>query len=304
VALHGYRVTLTASRYASPLLRAAVANAQATIQLSVDTMGTGEPAPPDTSVLASVHQSFLGDAVVTRNFSPAYQVELQYLNGRTQELQARDAAVAATHAAAGQVSASTLAQIHGIVAGLQEKLDVAPPKGQTSLPDSVESAQFAAIGEAVGQVHDATAAAVSQINAHKATIDAHKATMEPPMSSAVITGSPESVMQQEATKYGWGSGPQWEALRKIEMAEAGFDPRIANPSSGALGLAQALGHGAPGTAGTLGDEYGGWGLTSEQARLANSGDPANQAVWMMNYIKSRYGTPEAAWSFHLDNGWY
>jgi hypothetical protein len=50
-------------------------------------------------------------------------------------------------------------------------------------------------------------------------------------------------------------------LRNVEMAEDGFDPTKANPSSGALGLAQALGHGNANTAGSLGNEYGGCGLT-------------------------------------------
>ena len=48
------------------------------------------------------------------------------------------------------------------------------------------------------------------------------------------------------------------------------------------------------TAGTLGNQYGGYGLTDAQARAANSGDASMQALWMCNYIKSTYGTPEAA----------
>jgi hypothetical protein len=68
-------------------------------------------------------------------------------------------------------------------------------------------------------------------------------------------------------------------LRNVEMAEDGFDPAKANPSSGALGLAQALGHGNANTAGSLGNEYGGYGLTDAQARAANSGDASMQALW-------------------------
>ena len=120
-------------------------------------------------------------------------------------------------------------------------------------------------------------------------------------------GSVQAIFQATATQYGWGSGSEWQALQNIEMNEAGYNPNAVNPSSGALGLAQALGHGNANTAGTLGNEYGGYGLTDAQAQQANSGDPATQALWMMGYIQSRYGDPATAWAqYHHADGtnWY
>jgi hypothetical protein len=118
------------------------------------------------------------------------------------------------------------------------------------------------------------------------------------------SGSAQAILQQTAAQDGWGSGSEWQALSNVENAEAGFNPTADNPSSGALGLAQALGHGNANTAGTLGNQYGGYGLTDAQAKAANSGNAADQALWMVNYIKSTYGTPEAAWAHEQADHWY
>lgn len=116
-------------------------------------------------------------------------------------------------------------------------------------------------------------------------------------------GSGQAALQQAAASVGW-TGAQWQALANVEMREAGFNPQARNPSSGALGMAQALGHGTAATAGTLGNEYGGYGLTDAQAKAANSGNADAQALWMVNYIKATYGTPEAAWAHEQSAGWY
>ena len=113
-----------------------------------------------------------------------------------------------------------------------------------------------------------------------------------------------SALQQAAKPYGWNTGAQWSKLVYVEMREAGFNPRAKNPSSGALGMAQALGHGNAATAGTLGNEYGGFGLTDAQAKLANSGNAYWQSVWMVNYISATYGTPAAAAAHEASNNWY
>jgi hypothetical protein len=113
-----------------------------------------------------------------------------------------------------------------------------------------------------------------------------------------------SALQQAAKAYGWDTGAQWLHLVYVEMREAGFNARARNSSSGALGEAQALGHGDAGSAGTLGNEYGGYGLTDAQAKLANSGNAYWQAVWMVNYIHATYGTPAAAAAHEAANNWY
>lgn len=108
-------------------------------------------------------------------------------------------------------------------------------------------------------------------------------------------GSAQAALQAAAAAYGWGSGPQWQALQALEMGEGGFNPNATNPRSGAYGLAQALGHGTPQTAGAVTNEYGGYGLSDAEAQAANSGDPAAQAAWMCAYIAVTYGSPASAY---------
>lgn len=117
-------------------------------------------------------------------------------------------------------------------------------------------------------------------------------------------GSVKSIFQKTAAQFGWGAGAEWTALDKVEMSEAGYNPLATNPGSKAFGLAQALGHGNSRTRGKYSNMYGGGGLTDAQAKLANSGDAAMQSLWMMNYIKGRYGDPIKTWQFHVAHNWY
>jgi hypothetical protein len=85
-----------------------------------------------------------------------------------------------------------------------------------------------------------------------------------------------------AAAKGW-TGAQWTALNNIVMAESGWSDTVTNPGSGAAGIAQNISGFGPGY---------------------ESGNAPQQIAWLLSYIKSRYGTPEAAWAFHLANGWY
>jgi hypothetical protein len=74
--------------------------------------------------------------------------------------------------------------------------------------------------------------------------------------------------------------PMWEH-------ESGWNAKAQNPSSGAYGIPQAL----PGSKmATAGSDW--------------STNPATQIKWGLDYIKQRYGSPAAAWSFWQANGWY
>jgi hypothetical protein len=115
------------------------------------------------------------------------------------------------------------------------------------------------------------------------------------------TGSAQAILQQTAAQFGWGSGPEWQALQTLELHEASFNPHAKNVSSGAFGLAQAYGHGSAATQGTESDMYGGFGLSDAQAKLANSGDAAMQSLWMCNYIKQTYGSPSKAWAQYYNH---
>jgi hypothetical protein len=95
-----------------------------------------------------------------------------------------------------------------------------------------------------------------------------------------------AVKMAAAQPYNW-TGKQMAALNNIVMAESGWNQKAENESSGAYGIPQAL----PGS------------------KMASAGknwetDAGTQIAWMLQYIQSRYGTPEKAWAFHLANGWY
>jgi colicin import membrane protein len=86
-----------------------------------------------------------------------------------------------------------------------------------------------------------------------------------------------------AAPYGWAAGAEWTALNNIAMAESGWSDTVVNPASGAAGIAQNIAGFGPGY---------------------ESGNATQQIMWLLAYIKSRYGDPIAAWQFHLANGYY
>jgi hypothetical protein len=77
------------------------------------------------------------------------------------------------------------------------------------------------------------------------------------------------------------------ALVPMWNKESGWNASAENPSSGAYGIPQAL----PGS--KMASAGGDWQT-----------NPATQIKWGLDYIKGRYGTPSAAWSFWQANGWY
>jgi hypothetical protein len=87
-------------------------------------------------------------------------------------------------------------------------------------------------------------------------------------------------------KFGYGSG-QFSCFDNIIMRESKWDINATNPSSGAYGIPQAL----PGSK-----------MASEGSDWRNN--PATQIIWGIKYMKDRYGSPCAAWSFKSSHGWY
>lgn len=117
-------------------------------------------------------------------------------------------------------------------------------------------------------------------------------------------GQPQNTARLLLGQYGWQAG-QFSALQSLWTRESGWSPGARNPTSGALGIAQALGHGTSETGGTLGNEYGPqYGLTVDQARAANSGSIVQQIRWGLGYIKARYGSPQGALAHENAVGWY
>lgn len=121
-----------------------------------------------------------------------------------------------------------------------------------------------------------------------------------PPSSAGVTAL-KAYAQALLAAHGWPG--QFSAFNSIVEAESGWNSAARN-GSGAYGIAQALGHGTAATAGSQANEYGNYGTSDAVCKAANSGSGAAQLEWMCNYIARAYGSPNAAWSFHLANGYY
>jgi hypothetical protein len=125
-----------------------------------------------------------------------------------------------------------------------------------------------------------------------------------PPSSATVAAYKAFAMSLLAL-HGWPG--QWSSFSAIVGEEdASWNPETRNPTSGALGIAQALGHGqGAATAAADGtNEYGNYGTPDPVCKLANGGQGNAQLIWMCNYIAQAYKTPDAAQAFHLANGYY
>ncbi len=101
-----------------------------------------------------------------------------------------------------------------------------------------------------------------------------------------VTDPREMARQILRNKYGYGSS-QFDCFDNIIMRESMWRVDATNPTSGAYGIPQAL----PG---------------SKMATVASDWrtNPATQIIWGIEYMKDRYGSPCAAWSFKSANGWY
>ena len=69
------------------------------------------------------------------------------------------------------------------------------------------------------------------------------------------------------------------------MSESDWDPRADNPTSSAYGIPQAL-------------------TETHDLPADYMTNPVTQIEWGLDYIRSSYGTPCAAWEFKQANNWY
>lgn len=161
-------------------------------------------------------------------------------------------------------------------------------------PDPAAEARAEALSVTVAQIgqHDADlkAQAAAKAAAEKAAAEAAAAADAAFLAEqgyARGTTSPKEIARQiAANKYGWGAA-QFQCYDNIIMRESMWITTADNPTSSAYGIPQAL----PGN------------------RMASFGadwrtNPATQIKWGLNYIKERYGTPCAGWSFKRAHGWY
>lgn len=122
---------------------------------------------------------------------------------------------------------------------------------------------------------------------HKEEIAAKEA-----KSAGIVAGPPASpgsaraIAQSMLASYGWGP-EQFAYLDYLWQRESNWRYDVANPSSGAYGIPQAL----PGS------------------KMASAGadwrtNPATQIKWGLGYIKARYGSPAGAVAHSRATGWY
>jgi hypothetical protein len=94
----------------------------------------------------------------------------------------------------------------------------------------------------------------------------------------------------------WANGSEWAAWDALMMQESGWNHLAMNHQSGAFGIAQALGHGNPGTGGKYGNQY--------PNKAANNGDAGAQIKWEIGYIQGRYKDPLGAMAHERAYNWY
>ncbi|MDY5585026.1 MAG: G5 domain-containing protein [Arcanobacterium sp.] len=108
----------------------------------------------------------------------------------------------------------------------------------------------------------------------------------PATTGPVSSGSNRDIARSMLASFGWGDD-QWPYLDQLWQRESGWNQYADNPYSSAYGIPQAL----PGSK-----------MASAGADWATN--PATQIKWGLGYIKSRYGSPAAAWAHSQSRGWY
>ena len=95
---------------------------------------------------------------------------------------------------------------------------------------------------------------------------------------------PRDIARQLLPKYGF-SADQFGCLDALYVSESDWDPRADNPTSSAYGIPQAL-------------------TETHDLPADYMTNPVTQIEWGLDYIRSSYGTPCAAWEFKQANNWY
>lgn len=105
-----------------------------------------------------------------------------------------------------------------------------------------------------------------------------------------VSGNAALGQRLAARHYGW-TGQQWICLDNLWNRESGWSNTAENPSSGAYGIAQALGHGPT-------NQY-----PAGPANPPTSSARA-QITWGLGYVHATYGTPCSAWAHEEADNWY
>jgi hypothetical protein len=146
-----------------------------------------------------------------------------------------------------------------------------------SLLDKMWSKLSGAIGNAFNNMVQAAAAAAAAV---VGTTSGNNFAVVPSSRSGNV-----AAVQAAAANYGWNAGAEWNALVNVIMRESGFNNVAQNPTSTAFGMFQFLD-----------STWAGYGPKTSNAAI--------QAIYGMEYIKSRYGDPIGAQAHENQFGWY
>ncbi len=105
-------------------------------------------------------------------------------------------------------------------------------------------------------------------------------------SADLSTADPKTLARALMPQFGM-SASEFGCLESLWTKESGWNVRADNPTSSAYGIPQAL----PGS--KMSSAGPNWESNAE-----------TQIRWGLGYIKSRYGSPCAAWSYQQGAGWY
>ncbi len=98
--------------------------------------------------------------------------------------------------------------------------------------------------------------------------------------------TPRRIARRMLPRFHW-SGRQFPYLDRLWSRESSWNVHAENLYSGAYGIPQAVPGGKMSSAGPH------W-----------QSDARTQIRWGLDYIRSRYGSPEGAWDHELTVGWY
>jgi hypothetical protein len=146
--------------------------------------------------------------------------------------------------------------------------------GIAGMPPWVAGQEGSVIGGWAGS--DLASMLNSMIAAYKSTLAASGAFT--PGAPATGSAAAAQAFARSILPAGWS----WPALLSLWNQESGWNAWAVNPSSGAYGIPQSLGHGHP----------------------YNLGDYANQVRWGISYIAGRYGNSQNAWAHEQAFNWY
>ncbi|MEV7387749.1 MULTISPECIES: transglycosylase SLT domain-containing protein [unclassified Streptomyces] len=167
-------------------------------------------------------------------------------------------------------------------ASLTQQADaVAIQADASAKKDAEQAARVAAAKTATAKKAAAEQAAKDAKERAQAKTEASRSASSFPVQSSYTIAQVQAMAKQMVA-----SG-QYQCFSDIVNTESSWNYQAVNASSGAYGLVQAL----PGSK-----------MSSAGADWQTN--PATQIKWGLNYMNSRYGSPCAAWQFHLANGWY